>query len=239
MHLCRHSTQGLEFLIQTHPGKYMPDHSPDYSYEARFLAENPGPIAGVDEVGRGPLAGPVMAAAVILDPASIPEGLNDSKKLTMRARERIFDRVMECALVGIGEASVEEIDKINIRRATHLAMARAIDALSNKPAFAIVDGSDAPALSCSCDTIIRGDSRSVSIAAASIIAKVTRDRLMMRFAIEHPGYGWHTNMGYGTKAHIEGLEKLGVTPHHRRSFAPVSELLSASEKNTSTTQAIS
>ena len=198
---------------------------PDYSYEARYLAANNCPIAGVDEVGRGPLAGPVMAAAVILNRECIPDGLNDSKKLTMRTREKLFDRVKQCAVIGIGEASVDEIDRLNIRRATHLAMQRAIGALNEKPGFAIVDGNDAPALTCPCDTIVKGDSRSVSIAAASIIAKVTRDRMMMRLHEEFPGYGWQTNMGYGTKAHIEGLGKLGVTPHHRKSFAPVYHML--------------
>ena len=198
---------------------------PDFSYEACFLAEKSGPIAGIDEVGRGPLAGPVMAAAVILNRECIPEGLNDSKKITIRTREKLFDRVMEFAVTGIGEASVEEIDKFNIRRATHLAMARAITALGEKPAFAIVDGNDAPALECPCNTIVGGDGRSASIAAASIIAKVTRDRKMMRLHEEFPGYGWRTNMGYGTKAHIEGMKMLGITPHHRKSFAPVYQML--------------
>jgi len=198
---------------------------PDFSYEARFLADNRGCIAGVDEVGRGPLAGPVMAAAVILNPEYIPEGLNDSKKITMRRREILFDRLIECASTGIGEASVEEIDTLNIRRATHLAMARAIAALDKKPSFAIVDGNDAPELDCPCDTITKGDGRSVSIAAASIIAKVTRDRMMVRLHEEFPGYGWRTNMGYGTKAHIEGMKMLGITPHHRKSFAPVYHML--------------
>ncbi len=198
---------------------------PDYSYEAHYLAVNNGLIAGVDEVGRGPLAGPVMAAAVILNRECIPDGLNDSKKLTMRSREKLFDRLQECAVIGIGEASVDEIDRLNIRRATHLAMQRAVAALNEKPGFAIVDGNDAPALCCPCDTIVKGDGRSVSIAAASIIAKVTRDRMMMRLHEEFPGYGWQTNMGYGTKAHIEGLNKLGITPRHRKSFAPVYYML--------------
>lgn len=198
---------------------------PDYSIEERFLAINGGPIAGVDEVGRGPLAGPVLAAAIILDRECILEGLNDSKKLTMRRREKLFARIMDIAIVGIGEASVEEIDRLNIRRATHLAMARAVGALPEQPAFAIVDGNDAPSLTCPCDTIVGGDGRSVSIAAASIIAKVTRDRMMIRLHEDHPGYGWRTNMGYGTKEHIEGLQKLGVTSHHRKSFAPVYQML--------------
>jgi ribonuclease HII len=198
---------------------------PDYSIEERILAKNGGPIAGVDEVGRGPLAGPVLAAAVILDPNRIPEGLNDSKKLTMRAREKLFARIMEMAFIGVGQASVDEIDRLNIRRATHLAMARAVGTLSENPVFAIIDGNDPPALSCPCDTMIGGDGRSVSIAAASIIAKVTRDRLMVRLHEDHPGYGWRTNMGYGTKEHLEGLQKFGVTLHHRKSFAPVYQML--------------
>ncbi len=132
----------------------------------------------MDEAGRGPLAGPVVAAAVILDRKRIPKGLNDSKQLTAEAREEAYARIMACAIVGVGEASVDEIDLVNIRQATHLAMARAIRALAQTPAFALVDGNDAPALPCRCDTIIDGDARSVSIAAASIIAKVTRDRMM-------------------------------------------------------------
>jgi len=198
---------------------------PDYSIEERILAQNSGPVAGVDEVGRGPLAGPVLAAAVIFDPKQIPEGVNDSKKLNMRKREALFARIMDIAIVGIGEASVDEIDRLNIRRATHLAMARAVNALPEKPSFAIVDGNDPPPLACSCETIVGGDGRSVSIAAASIVAKVTRDRMMIRLDETHPGYGWRTNMGYGTKEHLEGMQRLGVTPHHRKSFAPVYHIL--------------
>lgn len=198
---------------------------PDYAIEEQFLARISGPIAGVDEVGRGPLAGPVLAAAVILDPSQIPEGLNDSKKLTMRKREALFACIMDIATVGIGEASVEEIDRHNIRRATLLAMARAVNALAEKPAFAIVDGNDPPLLACPCETIVRGDERCVSIAAASVVAKVARDRMMMRLDEEHPGYGWRRNMGYGTKEHLEGMQRQGITPHHRKSFAPVYHML--------------
>jgi ribonuclease HII len=213
------------YCLKNHPDMPMPACRPDYSYEARYLETNNGPIAGVDEVGRGPLAGPVMAAAVILDRTSIPAGLNDSKKLTQRMREKIFDRIIASAVIGIGEASVDEIDRLNIRRATHLAMQRAIALLKKKPSFVIVDGNDAPALPCPCDTIVRGDGKSVSIAAASIIAKVTRDRMMMRLHEDFPDYGWQTNMGYGTKAHLEGLKTAGITPHHRKSFAPVYQML--------------
>ncbi len=151
---------------------------PHYIFEGRLLKTTSGPIAGVDEAGRGPLAGPVVAAAVILDRKRIPRGLNDSKQMTAEAREEAFQRIVGCATVGVGEASVDEIDLINIRQATHLAMARAVRALSIAPEFALVDGNDAPALPCRCDTLIDGDARSVSIAAASIVAKVTRDRMM-------------------------------------------------------------
>ena len=200
---------------------------PDYSHEARILAATPGPLAGIDEVGRGPLAGPVVAAAVILDKARIPEGLNDSKKLSAAKREALFGIIMDCAIVGIGQASVEEIDAINIRRATHLAMARAVSALATAPTIALVDGKDAPALTCPCEMLIGGDGLSVSIAAASIIAKVTRDRMMLELHAVHPDYGWNTNMGYGTAAHLTALNRLGPTIHHRRSFAPVHKMLGA------------
>jgi ribonuclease HII len=151
---------------------------PHYIFEARAAKTVIGPIAGVDEAGRGPLAGPVVAAAVILDRKCIPKGLNDSKQMTPEAREEAFAKIMTCAIVGVGDATVDEIDLVNIRQATHLAMARAVRALALAPVFALVDGNDAPALPCRCDTIIDGDARSVSIAAASIIAKVTRDRIM-------------------------------------------------------------
>ena len=186
-----------------------------------------GPVAGVDEAGRGPLAGPVVAAAVILDRSRIPRGLDDSKQMTAEAREEAFCRIMDCAIVGVGEASVDEIDMINIRQATHQAMARAVRALSVAANFALVDGNDAPALPCRCDTIVDGDARSVSIAAASIIAKVTRDRMMAALHDEHPDYGWQTNKGYGTEEHLKALGRLGPCRHHRRSFAPVYQILCA------------
>ena len=199
---------------------------PHYIYESRLLKTMTGPICGVDEVGRGPLAGPVVAAAVILDRAKIPKGLNDSKQLSEEGREALFPRIMEMAVaVGIGEASVEEIDLVNIRQATHLAMARAVRALPVPAMFALVDGNDAPALPCRCDTLVKGDSRSVSIAAASIIAKVTRDRLMAALHDQHPGYNWKSNKGYGTAEHYSGLRAHGVTIHHRRSFGPIRNLL--------------
>jgi ribonuclease HII len=172
------------------------------------------------------LAGPVVAAAVILNRGRIPKGLNDSKQLSKDAREELYPVIMNMALcVGVGEASVDEIDLINIRQATHLAMARAVRALQFPAMFALVDGNDAPALPCPCDTLIDGDARSVSIAAASIIAKVTRDRMMERLHAEHPGYDWINNKGYATPEHYRGLERHGPCPHHRRSFAPVHKML--------------
>jgi len=199
---------------------------PHYIFESRVLKERPGPICGVDEAGRGPLAGPVVAAAVILNRKKTPKGLNDSKQLTAENREELYPLIMHMAIaVGVGEASVDEIDLVNIRQATHLAMARAVRALAIAADFALVDGNDPPALPCPCDTIIDGDARSVSIAAASIIAKVTRDRMMAALHEVHPGYGWLTNKGYSTEEHLEALNRLGPCIHHRRSFAPVHRLL--------------
>jgi len=199
---------------------------PHYIYESRWLKTVEGPIAGVDEAGRGPLAGPVVAAAVILERKRIPKGLNDSKQMTAEAREEAYVRILEGALAwGVGEASVDEIDLVNIRQATHLAMARAVRALSVVANFALVDGNDAPALPCRCDTLIDGDAKSVSIAAASIIAKVTRDRMMRALHEQFPGYGWFTNKGYGTEEHLLALNRLGPCVHHRRSFAPVYQIL--------------
>ena len=199
---------------------------PHYIYESRWLKTVEGPIAGVDEAGRGPLAGPVVAAAVILDRKRIPKGLNDSKQMTEEAREEAYVRILESALAwGVGEASVDEIDLVNIRQATHLAMARAVRALSVTANFALVDGNDAPALPCRCDTLVDGDAKSVSIAAASIIAKVTRDRMMRALHEQFPGYGWFTNKGYSTEEHILALNRLGPCVHHRRSFAPVYQIL--------------
>ena len=203
---------------------------PHYIYESRLLKtlEGDGPhfICGVDEAGRGPLAGPVVAAAVILQKGRIPKGLNDSKQLSEEDRESLYPQIMEMAVaVGVGEASVGEIDMVNIRQATHLAMARAVRALSVSPAFALVDGNDAPALPCRCDTLVGGDGRSYSIAAASIVAKVTRDRMMVALHHEFPGYNWRSNKGYGTPDHYHGLKTRGVTVHHRRSFSPIHYLI--------------
>lgn len=199
---------------------------PHYIFESRVLSKMVGPVAGVDEAGRGPLAGPVVAAAVIFERKRIPKGLNDSKQMSPEDRETAFAAIMECgAIVGVGEASVDEIDIVNIRQATHLAMARAVRAMAIAPAFALVDGNDAPPLPCPCDTIIEGDGRSVSIAAASIVAKVTRDRMMVALHAEFPGYGWLTNKGYSTDGHLQALSRLGPCRHHRRSFAPVHNIL--------------
>lgn len=191
-----------------------------------FEAAAPQPVCGVDEVGRGPWAGPVTAAAVILDPANIPAGLNDSKKLTAARRAVLFEAIMATACVSIASASVQEIDQINILQATFLAMRRAIEGLKITPDFALIDGNKIPPnLPCAAQAIIKGDARSLSISAASIVAKVTRDRLMCDLSATFPGYGWETNAGYGTKAHQEGLAKLGITPHHRVSFKPIHKML--------------
>lgn len=195
----------------------------DDSYERRF---GPITIAGVDEVGRGPWAGPVLAAAVILRPDAIPEGLDDSKKLSAKRREALSEILLETATCAIGEASVAEIDRINILQASLLAMQRAISALPVVPDLALVDGKHAPKnLPCRCETLVGGDHIAASIAAASVVAKVSRDRMMKALANEFPQYGWETNAGYGTKAHRLGLFCHGVTPHHRRSFKPIHNIL--------------
>ena len=198
---------------------------PDLHYETEAARHGAQFIVGVDEVGRGPWAGPVVACAVRLyGPA--PEGLTDSKKLSAKKRERIAEALHQVADVSFGEATVEEIDRVNIRQATHLAMLRAIDGLPQRPDFLLIDGNDLPrGLPCPARTIIKGDSISQSIAAASVLAKTRRDQGMVALSQQHPGYGWETNAGYGTRAHAEALEKLGVTPHHRRSFKPIHNIL--------------
>jgi ribonuclease HII len=184
-----------------------------------------GPIAGVDEAGRGPWAGPVVAAAVILDPECIPPGIADSKALDADTREALFPRIMATARVGVGIADVARIDQDNILNATMWAMTVAVKALPGaktlKPKLVLVDGNRAPRFACAARTIIKGDARSLSIAAASIIAKVTRDRLMIALGREFPGYGFERHKGYGTPEHADALTRLGVTEHHRRSFRPV------------------
>ncbi len=199
---------------------------PDYSFEIAAQERGFVRIAGVDEVGRGPLAGPVTAAAVVLDPARIPEGLNDSKKLSHKKRELLYAQIMEVADVSIAHASVEEIDEHNILRASHIAMVRALEGLKTPSDYCLIDGNMIPrGLSLPSETIIKGDARSVSISAASIMAKICRDYVMLSLAQQHPGYGWETNMGYGSKRHMSALQELGVTPHHRRSFKPVHNIL--------------
>jgi ribonuclease HII len=185
------------------------------------------PIAGIDEAGRGPWAGPVVAAAVIFIGANIPVGLDDSKKITAKKREALFPLIMQHD-VGVGIASVAEIDTLNIRRANHLAMQRAVANLRIKPKTVLIDGNDAHAFvnfMGDVQAIIGGDGLVAAISAASIIAKVTRDRLMAELDAEFPGYGWIKNQGYGTAAHAAALQKLGVTKHHRQSYAPIRALL--------------
>lgn len=185
-----------------------------------------GPVCGIDEAGRGPWAGPVVAAAVVLDPARIPEGLRDSKKLSARRRAELRIEIDAHCQVGIGIAGVTEIDALNILQASFLAMRRAIDDLPVAPGFALIDGNRLPAdLPCAGKAIVKGDDRSCSIAAASIVAKTTRDEIMVALSQQFPGYGWDRNAGYGVKAHAEALKILGVTPHHRRSFKPIHNIL--------------
>jgi ribonuclease HII len=184
-------------------------------------------VAGVDEVGRGPLAGPVVAAAVILDPARPIEGLADSKKLTEKRREAIDPIIREQALCwALGRAEPEEIDRINILQASLLAMQRAVAALSTQPGLALVDGNKAPRLPCQVRTIVGGDASEPAISAASIIAKVARDREMVELDARYPGYGLAKHKGYPTRQHMEALQQLGVTEIHRRSFGPVRRLIS-------------
>ena len=205
---------------------------PDFSLEAEAGAPE-RLVAGIDEAGRGPLAGPVISAAVILPadglPAELEAAIDDSKALTARKREAALPAILEHCGVGIGTADVAEIDRLNVLQATFLSMCRAVENLPNAPVFALVDGNRLPRdLPCAARAIVKGDSRSLSIAAASIVAKVTRDRIMADLSARHPGYGWDRNAGYGTAEHLAALCSLGVSPHHRRSFAPVSERLGIS-----------
>ena len=181
----------------------------------------PEPLAGVDEAGCAPLAGPVVAAAVILDRDRFPRGIDDSKNLPLETRESLYAKLVKVAAWGVGLASVEEIDTINIYWARMLAMSRAVEALGIEPAWVLVDGNATPRWQRPSKAIVNGDAKCRSIAAASIIAKVTRDRMMAEYAHEWPGYGWEHNRGYGTPEHFRGLRALGLTPLHRRSFAPV------------------
>jgi len=199
---------------------------PDFTIERQCN----GLVCGIDEAGRGPLAGPVVAAAVILEPRRFPKmlrgELDDSKVLTRQQREVCYQALRRCAdrgaaRIGVGAASVAEIDRLNILRAALLAMARAVAVLGVRPDAALVDGAIAPPIACAVQTVVKGDALSFSIAAASVVAKVTRDRIMRGLAPRYPGYGWETNVGYATQEHGEAIRRLGITRHHRRSFMPV------------------
>jgi len=199
---------------------------PDFDVETGLIKKGYKAIAGVDEVGRGCIAGPVTAAAVILNPQKIPSGLNDSKKVNFKNREKIFQKIQDTCIFCVAHSSVEEIDKINILQASLLSMKRAILGLSIKPDFVLIDGNKSPGdLESESVTIVKGDSKSLSIAAASIVAKVTRDRFMSRLDKEFPGYDWSQNAGYPTKLHKSAILNIGVTPYHRRSFKPVYNIL--------------
>ncbi|WP_299443901.1 ribonuclease HII [uncultured Rhodospira sp.] len=205
---------------------------PDFSLEC----QHPGLVCGVDEAGRGPLAGPVVAAAAILDRARLPDalrgGLDDSKALKPARREALFTALQDsdAARLGVSVVDVADIDRLNVLGATLLGMARAVAALGEPaPTLALVDGNRPPTLPCPVTCVVKGDTKSLSIAAASIAAKVTRDRLMLDLDVRHPGYGWARNMGYGTAEHLVALTTLGPTPQHRRSFAPVRAALAVGE----------
>ena len=199
---------------------------PTYARERRAMARGFAPVAGCDEAGRGPLAGPVVAAAVILDPKRVPRGLNDSKRLTPEEREALYEKIVAGAQVAVAFGCTARIDRDNIRQASLWALSRAVAALPVRPRIVFVDGCDrivVPA-GCDCHSVIGGDGLVASIAAASIVAKVTRDRLMVRLGAAHPGYGFERHMGYSVPEHYAALERLGPTVHHRRSFAPVAAL---------------
>jgi ribonuclease HII len=192
---------------------------PDYEYESKASAMGYGNICGVDEAGRGPLAGPVYAAAVILPQGLVIEGLNDSKKLSEKKRELLYDKVIENAIAwSVGIATEQEIDEVNILQATYLAMRRAVEGLEVKADYALIDGNRMPPLSIDGETVIKGDALSMSIAAASIIAKVSRDRFMLEIDEKYPEYQFSKHKGYGTALHYEMIEKHGISPVHRRSF---------------------
>lgn len=200
---------------------------PSFDIESEYA----GPVAGIDEAGRGPLAGPVVAAAVVLDRKNVPAGLADSKTIAEKKRGDIAMHIRQTSTVGVGIASVDEIDEINILQATMLAMTRAANDLLEqsvkKPAMFLIDGNRVPdAIGPAC-AVVKGDALSLSIAAASIIAKTTRDGLMRELAIVYPDYGWAKNKGYGAQMHIEAIKMHGPTPHHRKTFAPIRQMLEA------------
>ena len=197
------------------------DVRPTFRRERAALKRGVWPVAGCDEAGRGPLAGPVVAAAVILDPKRVPRGLDDSKKLDAETREKLYARICASAEVAVAFAPPSRIDRDNILRASLWALARAVAALPVKPKLVFVDGRDRIEAPCDCEAVISGDAIIASIAAASIVAKVTRDRLMIRLGMLYPGYGFESHKGYSVPAHFNALARLGPTIHHRRSFAPV------------------
>jgi len=192
-----------------------------FELEAIELELNGGPIAGVDEAGRGPLAGPVVAAAVVLDPAFISDGIADSKALDAKSRQSVYQAIVATARVGIGVAGVDRIDSDNILNASLWAMAQAVALLDCRPRLVLVDGNRSPHLDCATRAIVQGDAKCFSIAAASIVAKVTRDAMMAELARDYPDYGFDRHKGYGTREHHAAIARHGVTPHHRRSFRPV------------------
>jgi ribonuclease HII len=200
---------------------------PTFRRERRHLNNCVFPIAGCDEAGRGPLAGPVVAAAVILDPGRIPRGLNDSKKLDAETRAALYEKICASAQVAVAFGSVERVDRDNILRASLWALARAVKALPVRPKLVFVDGNMTIDCGCDCQAVVSGDALIASIAAASIVAKVTRDRLMKRLGLAHPGYGFERHMGYSVPEHFAALARLGPTIHHRRSFAPVAAKLAS------------
>jgi ribonuclease HII len=197
------------------------DIRPTFRRERAAMKRGVWPVAGCDEAGRGPLAGPVVAAAVILDPGRIPRGLNDSKKLDREEREKLYEKICASAEVAVALAPPARIDRDNILRASLWALARAVASLPVRPRLVFVDGRDRIDVPCECTAVVSGDAIVSSIAAASIVAKVTRDRLMTRLALAHPGYGFERHMGYSVPEHFAALERLGPTIHHRRSFSPV------------------
>ena len=203
----------------------MTKRQPDFKFELAARERGLYPVCGIDEAGRGPWAGPVVAAAVILIPGKIPMGIADSKELSRKRRYQLYDDIMLNALVGIGIADVLEIDNLNILAATMLAMRRSVANLGQKPRYALVDGNQSPDLPCGAECIIKGDRYCISIAAASIIAKVTRDRLMITLAKQYPGFGWERNFGYGTPEHRNSLAQLGPNEMHRKSFRPIQKFL--------------
>jgi len=200
---------------------------PTFRRERRALNKGIYPVAGCDEAGRGPLAGPVVAAAVVLDPQRIPRGLDDSKKLDAEAREKLYSKICATAQVAVAFGAVDRIDRDNILRASLWALARAVKALPVRPKLVFVDGNQKIDCGCDCEAVVSGDALVVSVAAASIVAKVTRDRLMTQLGRAHPGYGFERHMGYSVPEHFAALARLGPTIHHRKSFAPVAAKLAA------------